>query len=75
MGKTLRSIVDTGRNKMTFSQGDLRIPSESPQETFKSSLPERQYITCFCFLKSAQQYFDNLKVRIFKIIKYIPKIT
>ncbi len=74
MGKTLRRIVDTERYKMKFSQGDLRVPYESPQKTFKSPQTEKKYITCHYFLKSAKHYFDNLKIKLSEIINYIPKI-
>lgn len=63
MEKTLGSIVDAEEHKMKVSQEEL-----------KSSLPDKQYTTCFCFLRSAQQYFDSLKVKLFEVTEYIPKI-
>ena len=66
MGKTLGRIVDTEGHEMAFSQGRLRRQYAGPQETigFQENLDF-----------SLRQYFDNFKVRLFKIIYSIPKIV
>jgi len=60
MRKTLRRIVDTEGHEMKFSQGDLRISYGSIQETSESSL---------------KTYFNSLKLKLFEIANYIPKIV
>lgn len=75
MRKTLKGITDAEGYRLKFSSGDLKIPPGFPSDESKISEPKIEgYITCYCFPKSLQNHFYNLKAELFEIIKYTPKI-
>ena len=78
MKKNLREIVDADGIpiKSSASHEPLKIPYVVPTNITKPApqTETKQYLTCYCFPKSLQNHFYNLKAKLFKIIEYIPKI-
>jgi hypothetical protein len=75
MRKRLEKMVTAGRQPMTSSTGDLRVPSDSPLNTSSYSPLEtsetKLYSTCHYLLKAAQHSLRNiLEIVKTKLIDY-----